>query len=60
MEAPYGKTGNAHCVRLNKLRDYIEDPKFSAKLTTGRVAELVRAMEGIAGMDFEFPEKKAA
>ena len=56
VEAPYGTTRQVHCVRLSRLRDYIEDPKFSAKLSARQVDELVRALQGIAAMDVDFAE----
>jgi hypothetical protein len=54
IDARYGSTGKAHCVRLNKLREYIEDSKFSAKFSKERVDELTRAMQGVACMDVDF------
>lgn len=56
VDARWGSTGKVHCVRLNRLRDYIEDPKFSAKLSDRQIAELVRALQGIAAMDVDFSE----
>ncbi|MEY2501627.1 MAG: hypothetical protein QOI07_1961 [Verrucomicrobiota bacterium] len=60
VEAPYGTTRQVHCVRLNQLRDYIEDPKFSAKLNDSQVDGLIRALHGIAGMDIDFAETTTA
>lgn len=60
IDALYGSTGKAHCVRLSKLRDYIEDPKFSAKLSKERVDELTRALQGISCMDVDFADTPAA
>lgn len=54
LDAPWGKTGNAHCVQLKKLFDYIENEKYSTKFSKERVAGLVRALEGIANMDVDF------
>jgi len=54
VAAPFGKTRSIHCVRIEKLRDYIDNPKFSQKLTPDRVNELSRALNGIAGMDEQF------
>jgi hypothetical protein len=56
VEAPYGTTRQVHCVRLNRLREYIEDSRFSAKLSDEQVGKLVRALHGIAGMDVDFGE----
>jgi|GEM_PF-427507 len=60
VEAPYGSTGKVHCVRLNRLRDYIDDPRFSAKLSKERVDELIRALQGIACMDVDFSDTATA
>ncbi|MFZ1220795.1 MAG: nuclease-related domain-containing protein [Chthoniobacterales bacterium] len=60
VEAPYGTTRKVHCVRLNQLRDYIENTKFSAKLDAEQVDRLVRALHGIAGMDVDFAETTTA
>jgi nuclease-like protein len=56
VEAPYGTTRQVHCVRLNRLRDYIEDPKFSVKLSSRDVEQSVRALQGITAMDVDFAE----
>ena len=56
VDAPYGSTGTAHCVRIDALREYIENVKFSAKLTDAQVEQLTRAMQGIACMDVDFAE----
>jgi hypothetical protein len=60
VEAPYGTTRQVHCVRLNRVREYIEEPKFSAKLSDGEVEKLVRALHGIAGMDVDFRDTPTA
>lgn len=54
VDARWGATGKVHCVRLNRLCDYIEDPKFSAKLSGKQTEQLVRALQGIASMDMDF------
>src|SRR5436305_1316005 len=54
VAALFGKTRSIHCVRIEKLRDYIDNPKFSQKLSPDRVNELSRALNGIAGMDEQF------
>ena len=60
VDVLYGATGKVHCVRLNRLRDYIEDQNYSAKLNPSRVSELVRALQGIAGMGAEFSTTSTA
>lgn len=59
VDASYGSTGKAHCVRLDALREYIENSKYSAQLDKELVAQLVRAIQGIAGMDVDFVESAA-
>lgn len=59
IEARFGDTGNVHCLRLNCVRDYIDNVKFSQKLSPDRVDELVRALTGVAGMDSEFPVRSS-
>ena len=60
VAAPFGKTRSIHCVRIEKLRDYIDNPKFSQKLSPDRVNELSRALNGIAGMDEQFGSRHSA
>jgi Nuclease-related domain len=54
VDAPFGKTGHVHCVRLAKLLDYIVEGKYSLSLTGQQIETYVRAMHGVAGMDPEF------
>jgi hypothetical protein len=60
VAAPFGKTRSIHCVRIEKLRDYIDNSKFSKKLSADRVKELFRALNGIAGMDEQFGSRHSA
>jgi len=60
LAAPFGKTKNIHCLRIEKLRDYIDNTRSSTKLSRDRVAELVRALNGVAGMDVEFKSLTAS
>ncbi len=60
VDAPWGKTGKVHCLRLNRLRDYIENPEFSQKLSEEQTQQLVRALHGVAGMDINFAETTTA
>jgi hypothetical protein len=60
VAAPFGKTRSIHCVRIEKLRDYIDNSKFSKKLSAERVKELSRALNGIAGMDEQFGSQYSA
>ncbi len=54
VAAPFDKTRSIHCLRIEKLRDYIDNSKSFQKLSGDRVNELVRALNGIAGMDEAF------
>lgn len=54
VEARFGDTSSVHCLRLNCLRDYIDNAKFSQKLSADDVDKLVRALKGVAGMDKDF------
>jgi hypothetical protein len=60
VEARFGATGHVHCIALSRLRDYIDNPKFSQKLSPNTVNELVRALNGIAGMDEQFGSRHSA
>ena len=60
VDASYGSTRSAHCVRLNKLLDYIEQAKFSSRLTNREIERVVRALHGIAAMDVDFAENAPA
>ena len=60
VAARFGDTGNVHCLQLGRLRDYIDNPKFSQQLRPDRVNELVRALNGIAGMDEQFGSRHSA
>ena len=53
IEARFGDTGSVHCIRLDQLRDYIDNPKFSQDLSQDRVDELVRALHGVTAIDEE-------
>jgi len=53
VEARFGDTGKAHCIRLDQLRDYIDNPKFSKNLSQDRIDELVQALHSVAAMDEE-------
>jgi Nuclease-related domain len=52
VEAPWGTTGNAHCMRSDDLCDYIENRKYSAKLSNEdveKIANVVQDLEGVGG-----------
>ena len=56
VDAPYGSTQHVHCLRLEQLRDYIEHPLYSRKLSQPQIERLVRALRGVAGMNKDFPQ----
>jgi hypothetical protein len=49
VEARFGDTGKVHCMRLEHLCDYIDNPKFSQELSPDRINELVGALHTVAG-----------
>jgi hypothetical protein len=53
VEAQFGSTGHVHCIRLDRLRDYIDNEKVSQKLSPKEVDRLARALHAIAPMDEE-------
>jgi hypothetical protein len=60
VNAPFGSTGKVHCMTDETLCSYIEDQKYSDKLDDNAVAEIVRALEGIARMEVDFAETATA
>ena len=60
VNAPFGSTGRVHCITDEILCSYIEDPKYSDNLDDNAVAEIVRALEGIARMEVDFAKTATA
>jgi len=58
VDAPYGSTQEAHCVRLEQLHEYIEHPVYSRKLGEDEIDRLVRLLRDIAGIDRGFPHSE--
>src|SRR5437868_4568258 len=58
VDAPYGNTQQAHCVRLEQLYDYIEHPLYSRKLGEDEIDRLVLVLKDIAGSDKGFPHSE--
>jgi Nuclease-related domain. len=54
VDAPYGSTQHVHCLRLEKLHDYVEHPFHSRKLSQPQIERIVRALRAVAGMDKQF------
>src|SRR5947208_1206762 len=59
VDAPYGSTQEVHCVRLEKLHDYVEHPLYSRKPGEGEIEGLVRVLGDIAGTNHGFPRSEA-
>jgi hypothetical protein len=59
VDAPYGSTQEVHCVRLEKLHDYIEHPLYSRKADEEEIEGVVRVLREIAGTDQGFPRSEA-
>ena len=60
VNAPFGSTGRVHCITDDTLCSYIEDPKYSDNLNDDAVAEIVRALEGVARMEVDFAKTATA
>src|SRR5437588_5256946 len=58
VDAPYGSTQEAHCVRLEQLHEYIEHPVYSRKLGEDEIDRLVCALRDIAATDSRFPHSE--
>jgi len=58
VDAPYGNTQEAHCVRLEQLHEYIEHPLYSRKLGEDEIDRLVCGLRDIAGTDKGFPRSE--
>src|SRR5205814_6123919 len=59
VDAPYGSTQEVHCVRLEKLHDYVEHPLYSRKPGEGEIEGLVHVLKGMAGTDTTFPHPES-
>lgn len=56
VDAKWGTTGNARCLRDDQLFDYIVDDKWNKKLSRQEVKILAQAFLGLARMDTGFCE----
>jgi len=54
VEADWGTTGAAHCVRDEKLRDYIVESRKGRLLTTQQIESYAKAFRALAQMDGDF------
>lgn len=57
VEANFGTTGAVHCVREERLFDYIVNKRFGKKLSVQEVDTIARAFVGLANMEVGFIEK---
>ena len=57
VDADFGKTGKAHCVRDDRLKRYLEDGKRVKSLSADQVEVLARAFAGLAQMEPEFTDQ---
>lgn len=49
INARFGTTGHVHCVPLNALRDYIDNPKFSKRFNPTTISSLIQAFQNLIG-----------
>jgi hypothetical protein len=54
VEARYGTTRQIHCLRTERLLDYLQSQTFSLRLSAQTVAKLKRATLQLARMDEQF------
>jgi hypothetical protein len=58
VEANFGSIGHIHCLRDERLLDYIQNQTFSAKLNADDIARIKRATLQLANMDETFSARK--
>jgi len=54
VEAKWGSTGNACCIRDNQLHEYIVEKTIGKRLSPDEVKTIARAFLGLARMDRDF------
>ena len=54
MDAKFGSTGWADCIREGQLKKYITDSKSGKRLSAEEVGVLAQAFSGLARMDPHF------
>lgn len=54
VDAPWGSTGKAHCIRDDQLYDYIVERKGVKRLSSTEVKKIARAFAALARMDPDF------
>lgn len=58
VDANFGSTGRAHCIRDDRLLSYILDEKCGKRLSSKEVAVIGRAFASLARMDPDFCAKE--
>jgi len=54
VEADFGSTRHIHCLRDDRLIDYIQNKTFAQTLNTNDIDQITRATLQLAGMDKRF------
>jgi len=54
VDANFGSTGRAHCIRDDRLLSYITDDKWGKRLSAEEVAVIAHAFASLARMDPDF------
>ena len=54
LEAEFGSTRNIHCLREDRLVDYIQNKTFAQTLSRDDIDRITRATLQLAGMDKRF------
>ena len=57
-DAPWGTTGDVHCIRVDKVTKYFTDPPGKGRLSSKEIDQLARAFLALARMDEGFEEKE--
>jgi hypothetical protein len=57
VDAHWGTTKNAHCLRDDQLFDYIVNSQRGTRLTKGQIETMAQAFLGLAHMDQDFTAK---
>jgi hypothetical protein len=58
IDARWGETGNANCIREDQLWDYIVENKITTNLNANEIEKLAQAFLALATMDKEFQPAK--
>lgn len=53
-KAPWGETGNVHCISINRIPSYFLNEKPKQPLSSAEVSRLARAFLALARMDEDF------